>query len=100
MQEDDLLLLMKTETPYLPDDGFSDKVMNALPLRRGFRMQVIGLSWLLALVCGAVFWALNHTTLPIFDLETGVLWSAATLGFWLLAGLFAFVAIDEGVFEY
>ncbi len=99
MQDDDILKRMKTETPYLADDGFSQKVMDSLPQPRQYRQWVIGVSWALALILGLTFWVSGNGQLTVFSLEPAVLLSTATLCFWAVLGFFVFVAKDEGILD-
>lgn len=99
MQDDDILNRIKNESPYLADDGFSQRVMNALPQPVRYRQLVIGVSWTLALALGLVLWISGGPGLTVFSLQPGVLLSAATLTFWAVLGLFVFVAKDEGILD-
>jgi hypothetical protein len=99
MQDDDILLRIKNESPYLTDDGFSQRVMDALPEPRRYRQQVIGISWTLALILGLVLWISGGPGLTLFSLQPALLLSAATLTFWAIVGLFVFVAKDEGLLD-
>ncbi|HET9237208.1 MAG TPA: hypothetical protein VFO10_08150 [Oligoflexus sp.] len=99
MQDDDIFQRIQSETVYLPDDGFSQKVMLSLPQPRRYRQRVIGISWALALLLGLYLWGSGGRILTLFSLEPAVLLSAATLGFWAILGLFVFVAKDEGILD-
>jgi hypothetical protein len=99
MQGDDLFKRIQSETNYLPDDGFSQRVMESLPQPRRYRQRVIGISWSLALVLGLCLWASGGPGLTVFSLEPAVLLSAATLGFWSILGLFVFIAKEEGILD-
>jgi hypothetical protein len=99
MQGDDILKRIQSETSYLPDDGFSQKVMESLPQPRRYRQGVIGTSWALALLVGLCLWVSGGHSLTLFSLEPAALLSAATLGFWAILGLFVFVAKEEGILD-
>ncbi len=99
MQDDDILKRIQAETPYLSDDGFSQKVMDSLPQPRQYRQRVIGVSWALALILGLTVWVSGNGQLKVFSFEPGVLLSTATLCFWSILGLFVFVAKDEGILD-
>ena len=99
MHDPDIFQQIKSETAYLPDDGFSQKVMASLPQPRRYRQTVIGVSWALALVLGLCLWISGDQSLTLFSLQPAVLLSAATLGFWAILGLFVFVAKEEGILD-
>ncbi|WP_141732609.1 hypothetical protein [Oligoflexus tunisiensis] len=99
MQDDDILKRIQNESPYLADDGFSQRVMDTLPKARHYRQKVIGISWTLALLLGLVLWASGGPGVALFSLEPAILLSAATLAFWAILGLFVFVAKDEGILD-
>lgn len=99
MQDDDILKRIRNETPYLADDGFSQKVLEKLPKARRYRQWVLGASWALALILGLTFWVSGGRGLTVFSFEPAVLLSAATLCFWAVLGLFVFVAKDEGLLD-
>lgn len=99
MQSDDIFQRIKSETAYLPDDGFSQKVMQSLPQPRRYRQRVIGISWALALLLGLGLWASGGPSLTLFSLKSAMLLSAATLGFWVILGFFVFVAKEEGILD-
>lgn len=66
------MVIMKVKTPYFADDGFGDRVMRTLPVRRTFRMQVIGFSWALSLVAAALLWVFGKTSFPMYGLDPSV----------------------------
>lgn len=99
MQDDEILQRIQAETPYLLDDGFSQKVMEKLPQPRQYRQRVIGICWALALILGLTLWVSSRSNLTVFSFEPAVLLSAATLCFWAILGLFVFVVKDEGILD-
>ncbi|MDQ3234026.1 MAG: hypothetical protein M3Q07_19625 [Pseudobdellovibrionaceae bacterium] len=99
MQDDDILNRIQSETHYLADEGFSDKVMTALPKAQRYRRKVIGISWSLGLLLGLVLWLSSGQGWTIFSLQPAVLLSTATLSFWMVLGLFVFIAKDEGILD-
>lgn len=94
MQDNELMKLLKTETVYLPDAGFSQRVIEALPRTAGYRRRVIGISWFFSLLAGLFLWSSGGPSL-----QPGVLLSAATLAFFVMLGFFVFVAKDEGILD-
>lgn len=99
MQGDDIFKRIQSETAYLPDDGFSQKVMQSLPQPRRYRQRVIGISWALALLLGLGLWASGGQSLTLFSLKPAVLLSVGALGFWAILGFFVFVAKEEGILD-
>jgi hypothetical protein len=99
MQGDDIFKRIQDETAYLPDDGFSQKVMQSLPQPWRYRRRVVGISWALALVLGLCLWVSGGHSLTVFSLKPAVLLSAATFGFWAILGLFVFIAKEEGILD-
>lgn len=99
MQDDEIMSMIKNQSPYVADDGFSDRVLLSLPAPNRMRWRVIGTSWTLALILGSVAWISSGPTLALIALHPAVWMSAASLAFWALLGLFAFVSMDEGILE-
>ncbi|RYZ57435.1 MAG: DUF5056 domain-containing protein [Proteobacteria bacterium] len=99
MQDDELFALMKKEMPYLADDGFSDRVLESLPEQRRFRARILSLSFGLAIVLAFGFWVMSSGSSGMSAIASPLVLSAATVAFWSFIALFAFVSVDEGVFE-
>ncbi|RYZ57444.1 MAG: hypothetical protein EOP07_09830 [Proteobacteria bacterium] len=99
MQDDELFALMKKEMPYLPDDGFSDRVLESLPVQRRFRMRILSLSFSLAIVLAFGVWVMSSGSSGMSVIASPLVLSASTVAFWSFIALFAFVSVDEGVFE-
>ncbi len=99
MQDDELFKLMKNECPHLPDEGFSDRVLEGLPLRRKWRVQILGGAIALASLLAFAVWVLISDVSSFSLLPMSWAMSAAAVAFWSFVALFAFVSIDEGVFE-
>lgn len=100
MQDDELMQLLKQETPYLPDEGFSQKVMDTLPRPNRFRQRVIGASWSLSIILGLAVWISGgEHSLTVFSTQPAVWLSAATLAFWAIWGCFFMVAKGEGLLD-
>jgi hypothetical protein len=100
MQDDELYALMKKETAYLPDDGFSDRVIEALPVRSSFRMQIISASFAVAILVAFGIWTVSARSQGLSEIASPLVLSAASVAFWSFVALFAFVTVDEGVFEF
>lgn len=98
MQDDELFKLMKNETPYLPDDGFSDRVLKELPVRRRFRAQIIAASFVIASLLAYAIWILCKVE-SFAILSSPLALSSAAIAFWSFVAVFAFVTVDEGVFD-
>ena len=99
MRDEDLLKLMKDETPYLPDDGFSALVLAELPVRRRFRIQILAASFTLASLLAATIWVACVKVESLAILSSPLALSTSAIAFWSFIAFFAFVAIGEGVFE-
>lgn len=99
MQDDELFALMKKETPYLPDNGFSDRVLDALPDQRRFRLCFLSASFAISILLAFGAWVLSSGHHEMSVIPSSLVLSAATLAFWSFVALFAFVTVDEGVFE-
>lgn len=99
MQDNELFKLMKTETPYLPDAGFSDKVLRELPVQRRVRIRVLAASVVIASVLAFVIWLLGMNSDTFSALASPLALSTVAVAFWVFVGFFAFITVDEGVFE-
>ncbi|RYZ88051.1 MAG: hypothetical protein EOP04_10255 [Proteobacteria bacterium] len=99
MHDDELYALMKKETPYLPDSGFSERILESLPVRRRFRAQVITSSFVVSIFLAFGVWMANDGFHNMSAIYSPLAWGAAAIAFWSFIALFAFVSVDEGVFE-
>lgn len=99
MHDEDLINFMKNETPYLPDDGFAARVLEELPVRRRIRAQVLAASFSFASLVAAAIWVacMKVESLPV--LSSPLALSSVAIAFWSFIAFFAYIAVDEGVFE-
>ncbi len=100
-QQDAIYQLMKTETPYLPDEGFSEQVMKGLPPSRGFRARVLAFSWVLAIGLGTGLWWVfeRRANADFMGFSWPALLSSAFIAFWVMLGLLVYVMATERMIE-
>ena len=99
MQDDELFGLMKKETPYLPDNGFSDTVLEALPARRRFRIQILLGSFAVSILFAFAIWYMGIGPHGMGAVSSPLVISGASVAFWLFLALLAFVTVNEDIFE-
>jgi hypothetical protein len=99
MQDDELFALMKKETPYLPDSGFSERVLEALPARRRFRIQILSASFAVSIFLAFGIWFLSPGSHGMSAISSPLVLSTASVAFWSFLSLFAFVTVNEDIFE-
>ncbi len=99
MNDDELIALLKEESPYISDNGFSLQVIDSLPPSRTFRFRFIGTSILISCAIAFAVWifASQHHRSDLF--ASPWITSSVALAAWLFLAAFAYLTFQEDVFE-